>query len=154
MTLNDNWGYSAADHNHKSARYLVHLLTRSASAGANFLLNVGPTPLGEILPVHAERLKQVGQWLKQNGASVYGTRAGEILPTSAAVSTQRGGQHYVHVLEYISDAVKLHGVPQHIQQAHLLSTGQAVEWARQKDAFVLLLPAALRDAYDTVVVLS
>ena len=71
MTINDHWGYARDDDNVKSARRLVHILARSASVGANFLLNVGPTPEGEILPMHAMRLRQVGDWLKLNGASIY-----------------------------------------------------------------------------------
>jgi alpha-L-fucosidase len=154
MTLNDNWGYSAPDRNHKSTPYLIRLLARSASAGANFLLNVGPTPAGEILPAHAERLRGVGAWLKRNGESIYGTRAGAIPPTPVAVSTRRDDRHYIHVLDYTSDAVKLAGVPAHIQQAALLSTGQEVECTRQNDQFILLLPPELRDPVDTVVALS
>jgi len=61
MTINDHWGYSSGDRNTKSTRHLVHLFARSASVGANFLLNVGPNPLGEIVPLHAERLHRVGE---------------------------------------------------------------------------------------------
>jgi len=98
MTLNDHWGFYRNDDNHKSTRHLVHMLARSASAGANYLLNVGPTPEGEILAIHALRLRQIGAWLKLNGASVYGTRAGSIPATPATVSTWQGDTHYVHVL--------------------------------------------------------
>ena len=51
MTINDHWGYSADDSNTKTTRYLVQLLVRSASVGGNYLLNVGPTALGEIVPI-------------------------------------------------------------------------------------------------------
>ena len=74
------------------------------SVGGNFLLNVGPTPEGEILPVHAERLREVGRWLAANGAAIYGTRAGVIPPTREMVSTRRGDTHYVHVLDDVATA--------------------------------------------------
>src|SRR5690606_33430163 len=94
MTINDHWGYSAADRNTKSVRHLVHLLVRSASMGGNYLLNVEPTAQGEIVPRHAARLRGVGEWLKANGEAVYGTRRGVIAPTATTVSTRRGDTHY------------------------------------------------------------
>ena len=154
MTINDHWGYSAADANTKSTRHLVHLLVRSASVGANYLLNVGPTALGEIVPTHAARLRGVGEWLKVNGESVYGTRAGVIPPTAQTVSTRRGDTHYLHVLADISDCITVKGVPETIQSAHLLATRQAVDLERRDDIIVLTIPSELRDAFDTVVMLA
>lgn len=154
MTINDHWGYSASDQNTKTTRHLVHLLVRSASAGGNYLLNVGPTPLGEIVPLHAERLRGVGRWLDAYGESVYGTRAGVIPPTSVAVSTRKGDTHYVHVLDYTSDSVKLSGVPESIRSAALLRDGSAVQMEQQGDKTLLVLPEATRDPINTVVVLQ
>lgn len=154
MTINDHWGYHAGDHNHKSTWHLIHTLVRSASVGANYLLNVGPTPEGEILPVHAERLRGVGDWLRVNGASVYGTRAGVIPPTRESVSTRRDNTHYVHVLDYISDCVSLHGVPQTITNAKLVKDGTNIRLEKKEDMTILTIPAEARDALDTVVELS
>lgn len=151
MTLNDHWGYSKDDHNHKSVRNLVHLLARSASGNATYLLNVGPTPEGEILPVHAERLRGVGEWLACNGVSIYGTRGGLIPATTTAVSTRRGDTHYAHVLDWVSDAVTLKGVPETVTQARVVATGDTAELTRDGDKLVLLIPPHARDPFDTVV---
>lgn len=151
MTLNDHWGYSKDDHNHKSVRNLVHLLARSASGNATYLLNVGPTPEGEILPVHAERLRGVGEWLARNGNGIYGTRGGLIPATSTAVSTRRGDTHYAHVLDWVSDAVTLKGVPETVTQARVVATGDTAELTRDGDKLVLLIPPHARDPFDTVV---
>lgn len=43
------------------------------SCGGNFLINVGPTKEGTIAPILAERLIQLGQWLKINGQAIYGS---------------------------------------------------------------------------------
>lgn len=153
MTINDHWGYSAADANTKSTRHLVHLLVRSASVGANYLLNVGPTALGEIVPTHAARLHGVGEWLKVNGESVYGTRAGVIPPTAQTVSTRRGDTHYLHVLADISDCITVTGVPEMVQGAHLLATGQSVDMERHDDTIMLTIPSELRNPVNTVVIL-
>lgn len=154
MTINDHWGYSESDQNTKSVAHLVHLLVRSASVGGNYLLNVGPTPLGEIVPTHAARLRGVGEWLKVNGESVYGTRAGAIPPTEVSVSTRKGDTHYVHVLQYTSDSVVLKSVPNSVQRAHILHNGEAIDIERRETDMVLTVPEASRDPFDTVIVLS
>ncbi|MAS34706.1 MAG: alpha-L-fucosidase [Anaerolineaceae bacterium] len=154
MTINDHWGYSANDHNHKSVKALVHYLVRGASAGANYLLNVGPTAEGEILPVHAERLRGVGQWLETNGESVYGTRAGVVSPTASTVSTRNGDTHYIHLLDYVSDNATLDNIPDSVSSARVLHTGESVRMERTDKGVVINVPEAQRDPIDTVVVLS
>ena len=154
MTLNQHWGYSAGDEDHKSARQLIHYLVRSASGGANYLLNVGPTPLGEILPVHAQRLREVGAWLVANGDSVYGTRAGKIAPTANVVSTSNGDVHYIHALNYVSDCVRLEGLAPQPYAATLLRDGSPVKQTVMGNTLVLTIPPDKRDLADTVVKLT
>ena len=153
MTINDSWGVNAADENHKSTRQLVHMLARTASAGANYLLNVGPTALGEILPVHVRRLREVGAWLRANGEAIHGTRAGLIppMPDGVAVSTRRGETHYVHVLDYVSDCVRLPGVPASVSRAALVKDGSSLRMVRAGDGVTLTIPAEQRDPLNTVV---
>ena len=150
MTINDHWGVHTGDDNHKSTRQLIHYLVRSASAGANYLLNVGPTALGEILPVHAQRLRQMGEWMKRNGESIYGTRAGKLAATADTVSTSKGDVHYIHALNYVSDCIKLKGVSGNYQ-ATLLSDGSPVACVQKDGALVLTIPAEQRDPLATVV---
>lgn len=47
------------------------------SCGGNFLINVGPTKEGTIAPILAERLGQLGQWLRINGPAIYGSSVWE-----------------------------------------------------------------------------
>jgi len=154
MTINDHWGICMSDENHKSTQRLLHLLVRAASAGANLLLNVGPTASGEILPVHAQRLREMGGWMEVNGPSIYHTRTGVIPPTSATVSTSRGQTHYVHVLDYISDCVKLEGAPGTVSSASLLRDGSRVKMDWQENLLVLTIPTEQRDSVDAVIVLE
>jgi alpha-L-fucosidase len=175
MTINGSWGYHAADADHKSVRTLVHKLVRSAAAGANYLLNVGPTPLGEIQPVHAQRLRQVGDWLRANGAAVYGTRKGVFTsgrvrgqslinggvfePSGEAVSTHGGDAHYVHLLNYTSDEVALRDASGALNlgalRASLLTDGSPVRTRVDANGLlVLTVPAEQRDGVCTVVALN
>ncbi len=154
MTINDHWGYSSADRNTKSTRRFVELLVRSASVGGNYLLNVGPTAEGEIVPLHAARLRSVGEWLRVNGEAIYGTRAGVIAPTAGSVSTSKGSTHYVHVLNPISDELGLDGVPESVTSARLLRDGSALAMERRGEQTVVILPAEVCDLLATVVVLA
>jgi alpha-L-fucosidase len=96
----------------------------------------------------------MGEWLKINGESIYSTRAGVIQPRADVVSTRKGDTHYVHLLENLSDWVRLPGVPDTVTSAHLLSDDSAVEMKRAGDQVILSVPEDRRDALDTVVVLQ
>jgi alpha-L-fucosidase len=154
MTLNDHWGYNKSDHNHKSSRYLVQLLVRSAAVNANFLLNVGPTAEGQILPVHAQRLRQVGAWLDDYGDSVYGTRASQIPAPQGTVITQKDNKYYIHVLDYISDCVVLKQLPETVAEARLLRDGTELAIEKHGNQFMICIPVDSHDPYDTVIELS
>ncbi len=152
MTLNDNWGVHFADDNHKSTRRLVQTLVKSAGMGANYLLNVGPAARGEILPEHATRLREMGEWLKRNGELVYGTRAG-VITGKGVTSTRRGDTHYAHLLEYPSDVAVLCNVPEGVTSARLLE-GDQLKTMRVAGEVHVTVPAWMRDPLDTVVVLE
>jgi alpha-L-fucosidase len=162
MTINDNWGVHFDDENHKSTRHLIHNLVRAASTGSNYLLNVGPNALGEILPIHKQRLREIGNWLETYGAAIYKTRSGTIPPTREAVCTReihpenshKDGKHYVHILEYISDCVALEEVPEAIQFAHMLRDGLPIKMSQRDNVLNLTIPEEYRDPIDTVIVLN
>lgn len=59
-TLNDTWGYKAHDQNWKSAETIRRNREHLAGLGANYLLNVGPDPLGRIPVPCIDILKAVG----------------------------------------------------------------------------------------------
>ncbi len=74
MTMNNHWGYNAVDKNFKSTKELIQLLVDIVSKGGNFLLNVGPMANGEFPPESVQRLKEIGEWMKVNSESIYGTK--------------------------------------------------------------------------------
>ncbi|MDF2718737.1 MAG: alpha-L-fucosidase [Paenibacillus sp.] len=70
-TMNDHWGFGHADFMYKSVPYLIESLCACRKTGANYLLNVGPTASGEIVPLQQTMLESIGQWLEVNGKPIY-----------------------------------------------------------------------------------
>lgn len=98
-TMNGMWGYKVKDQNYKSTETLIRLLVRTASKGANLLLNIGPQPDGSLPDTALARLAGMGEWLKVNGNTIYGTEAGGFTMGEKVVSTRRGETMYLHVLD-------------------------------------------------------
>ena len=124
-TINGSWGFNITDHTYKSTKELVSLLVRASGYGANLLLNVGPMPNGVIQPEFVTRLEEVGNWLKQYGETVYGTRGGAIKPQPWGAVTEKGNKIYIHVLDKKEDALFLQ-LPKKIKSAQYFINGKKV----------------------------
>lgn len=59
---------------YKTSRQIICTLIEIISKNGNMLLNVGPKGDGSIPEEDARILKEIGAWLKKNGAAVYGSR--------------------------------------------------------------------------------
>jgi alpha-L-fucosidase len=103
MTMNDTWGYKSYDHNWKSTETLIRNLIDIASKGGNFLLNVGPTAMGEIPEASVIRLREMGDWLDINGDAIYGTSASPIQEPSWGRYTKKSGKIFAHVFQWPED---------------------------------------------------
>ncbi|HUA15639.1 MAG TPA: alpha-L-fucosidase [Verrucomicrobiae bacterium] len=144
------WGYQK-DAKVKPLARILHVLVGAAGRDGNFLLNVGPRPDGEIDPSQAERLHEIGEWLRQNGESIYGTRGGPWLPAEYGVSTHKGKMVYVHVLKAPEDGtVTLPNLPARVVRMTDLK-GNSVSY-NQNDLYIRIkLPSVAADTVDRIV---
>jgi alpha-L-fucosidase len=110
MTINGTWAYNKNDTRFKSTTELIRALVDAASKGGNFLLNVGPTPEGEIQPEFVERLKAMGAWLGKNGEAIYGTTYGPLQQASGVRTTAKGKTVYIHVYDWPGESLVLNGL--------------------------------------------
>lgn len=94
-----SWGYQGDTATH-SLPYLVRSLVKMASAGGNYLLNVGPKPDGTIPDDQASAMRLIGQWLRRHAASIYGAEAGPKLADPTMRSTRTADCLYVHFLDW------------------------------------------------------
>jgi len=116
-TINRSSAYNLADNQYKTPRELVHALVRAAGVDANFVLEIGPMPNGEIQPEFFERLQKVGMWMAKNSESIYSTRGGPIAPQPWGVTTHRNHKIYVHVLDPETTAIQLE-LPERLRTAY------------------------------------
>jgi alpha-L-fucosidase len=72
MTMATSWSYVKGD-TYKPARQLIHMLIDIVAKGGNFLLNIGPSPEGELADTAYARLKEIGDWMKINSEAIYKT---------------------------------------------------------------------------------
>ena len=144
------WGYQK-DAKVKPLAGLLQLLIGVAGRDGNFLLNVGPRPDGEIDPSQVERLHEIGDWLKENGESIYGTRGGPWLPGEYGVSTHRGKIVYLHVLKVPeSGTVALPNLPARIVKITNLSGG-AIPYTQDDKFTRIKVPFVAPDTIDVII---
>jgi alpha-L-fucosidase len=151
-TINGAWGYNANDKRFKSTKQLIHYLVRAAGFNANFLLNVGPMPNGKIQPEFVTRLNEMGEWMKKNGETIYGTRGGPFKPRNWGAVTAKGNKLYVHVIDWQDEVLALPAVDK-VKSASLFSTGAKVDVKQVEGATLIRLPQQ-RDPIDTIIVLE
>ena len=152
-TMNGMWGYKITDQNYKSTKTLIHYLVKAAGKNANLLMNIGPQPDGELPEVAVQRLKEVGEWMKQYGETIYGTRGGVVAPHDWGVTTQKGNRLYVHILNLQDQALFLPLADKKVKKAVLFKNGTPVRFSKNK-AGVLLEFAEIPKDVDYVVELT
>lgn len=153
-TINNSWGFNLKDARNKSRKELIQYLVKSAGYGANFLLNVGPMPNGKIQPEHIERLKQVGDWLKIYGETIYGTRGGPLSSRNWGVTTQKGNKIYVHILNWQDETFSLPKLGKKISSAKIFSDKTVLKFQENDIGIHLLIPKSKMDEVDTVIELE
>lgn len=135
QTMNGMWGYKIIDQNYKSTEELIRLLVRTSGKGANLLLNIGPQPNGELPATALDRLKEMGEWLRANGESIYGTTAGDLEEQPWGVTTRNGNAIYLHILNLDSNTLEL-PLSCKVKSATVLN-GNAVRFKKTKTGVTL-----------------
>ncbi|MBC8543537.1 alpha-L-fucosidase [Bianquea renquensis] len=125
-TLNDTWGYKSFDQNWKSSREMVTLLGRLASRNVNYLLNVGPDPLGRIPAKAWQIMDEVGRWMETCGEAIYGTKpspfAGDL--PSGPVTEGEDSLYFMLSEPARQRELAVNGIKSRVAKAELLGEGE------------------------------
>ena len=121
-------------------------MARVIAGDGNYLLNISPTGEGNLPAQAVNELKVVGEWMKKNGAAVYGTEGTPFShpargnrKTSIPMTT-KGNRLYVFC-ETGQDSVTLPGLESTVVKAWVLASSKTVDFKQTKGRLVLQLPA-------------
>jgi Alpha-L-fucosidase len=151
-TMNGSWGFNIADRSYKSTKQIIDLLVNAAGRNANLLLNVGPMPNGEIQPEFTDTLVKVGNWLKQNGNTIYGTRGRIVPPQPWGVVTGKSNMVYVHVLKKVTQpSVLLPDYHAKIKNVALVNNGKKLKYSDSSEGTTIFLDTTDQNDEDTII---
>jgi alpha-L-fucosidase len=164
MTLNNNWGYTAFDHDWKQPSTVIRKLAECVSKGGNLLLNIGPDARGRIPDASVQILTEVGEWMERNGESIYGCGQSSLDKPAWGYITENRDSIYLHVLEQTIGPVPLKAAEgQEWGLIQLLASGAELQvkpgWTTSSYPEYLFLPLGpvphytypLPDTRDTVI---
>ncbi len=155
MTMNDTWGFKSFDDNWKTAQTLVRTLVDIAAKGGNFLLNVGPTAAGEIPSESVARLREIGQWMRTNGESIYSTTVSPYGQPTWGRYTAKPGVLYAHIFNWPRNGVVvLSGVKEMPRAAYLLADRKPLVVEQTGAGIALRLPLVAPSMIASVVALE
>ncbi|HUW18320.1 MAG TPA: alpha-L-fucosidase [Sedimentisphaerales bacterium] len=152
MTICDQWAWKTGDRL-KSLKQCIQALVASIGGDGNFLFNVGPMPTGQIEPRQVDRLKEMGDWLRKYGESIYGTRGGPYKSGTWGASTYKGNRIYLHFFNWHGPRFTLPAIPRKVIGSSLL-TGGSVKVRQTQDAVRVTVAEQYRQDIDTIVILE
>ncbi|WP_372753465.1 alpha-L-fucosidase [Labilibaculum sp.] len=159
MPIRGSWGHRSDDRNYKSKTILIRNLVDIASKGGNYLLNVGPTAQGTLLPESVERLKYMGQWMKRNSESIYATQASPCTQAEWGRVTMKINDQkatlYLNVFNWKNGADIALDLNNNVEACYLLEDSErSFLTESSKEGIVVKLTGEAVDTVSTVIVLK
>jgi alpha-L-fucosidase len=152
-TMNNSWGFNITDKKYKSTKDLIHYMVKAASLNANFLLNVGPMPDGTIQPEFVSTLKEMGDWMKINGQSIYGTRGNVLKEQEWGVVTAKDKIWYGHIIKTPKDSsyILITEMKNKIKKCNLISSKKELKFKVKPKGTYIYLNGVVLDPIDTII---
>ena len=155
MTLNENWGFHAGDHQWKNARAVIRMLTETASNAGNLLLNVGPMADGTIPKPSVDILREAGDWLRRNPGWLHGSARSPYSWNMWGRSTVNGNRIYLHIFNGVGPQLRVADIGNRILSARYLDGGAPVAFKQTKDLVVFTgVTHPLKDPIATTIVIE
>jgi alpha-L-fucosidase len=147
MTLGYAWGY-VPNEKFKSSTTVIHTLIEVVAKGGNLLLGVGPDANGKLSDAHLTRLKEIGDWLKENGPAIYNTRTAGLYRDGETFFTRSKDNKVTYALVRLPEDKNLpafvtwKGTLSKKAHVKLVATGKAVKWKQEGESVKVFLPAS------------
>lgn len=100
------WHYLTGQ-KYMDAKKIVELLMQNVSRNGTMLLNLTQHGRGDLDPEVIRIAKDVGAWLKINGAAVYGSRPFEVFGDNTVLYTRNQGNVYATLLDWTGEPITL-----------------------------------------------
>ena len=141
------WSYRSDQNFIRPLGECIQMLASCATGDGNLLLDVGPNALGEIPADQAGRLREMGDWMRKHGESIYGTRGGPFHNGAWGGSTYKDNLVYLHVFQWGGDRLVLPPLKAKIIKC-------SIAFKQTADGITLTLPVSQQDKSDTVIELT
>jgi len=100
-TMNFHWGAAARDFNYLSPAHVIEELCLARRAGANFLLNLGPSATGRLPDYESAAFARVGDWIQLHGGDagpIYHGRPATVAGEGDDFGLELDGELYLFIL--------------------------------------------------------
>ena len=163
-TIAHSWGYNSRQNKWKSTSTILKSLIGNVSLNGNLMLNIGPRADGSLPYEALSRLNDMGDWLKKNGNSIYGSEAFDLRTnlhdwgtlTSKEINPNK---HYIflHVFNWpLKSLLKLTGISSKPKKIYSLSDteNKSLNFKHKSVLTEIYLPKNPFDKYVSVIVLE
>ena len=155
-SVSSSFGYKTkGDCYYHPPKEMMERFIHTVCAGGNSLVNNGPMGNGRLDPEAIRIYREMGDWLKVNGESIYGSVRNPLdeRPEWGDISASKDSKAiYLHILEWPeSGSITVAGLDAAATSAVYLANGKKADFVQEGDALKLMLPAQPLDEYDTVV---
>ena len=147
-TFGSSFGYLEND-KYKSVKSVIHEMVEVISRNGNFLVNIGPKADGTLVPEQVERLRAMGDWLKINGAAIYGSRYWKVSGQKKQhlVFTTNGNNLYAIRLEKSTEPFIIQAAAdwdkEQVKSVKLLGSDAEVKWKLTRKGLRIMPPEDL-----------
>lgn len=152
-----SWGWMADDPV-SDFDWLIRMMVNVICRDGNWLVNIGPDRNGKISREIRDRMHQVGEWLREYGEAVYGTRGGPIEPLDNVYgATSKENKIYLHLLDVKAAQGQWIPLEGYRIESAAAFRGEELPFEQREDAFrvdVSTLETAAEEHPDTIVILT
>ncbi len=153
ITICNQWAWKPND-KMKSFTQCIRTLLKVVGGGGNLLLNVGPMPDGRIEQRQIDRLKEIGNWLKEYGESVYKTTGGPYQPTEWISSTRKENKIYLHLYSLNGNKLILPSPGKVKVKSSSILNGEQLFHKQTKETLIIQVPEKVKNKTVTTIVLE